>query len=377
MARLSLILPIRPGSSPSADQVDRYRRGLEELGHSVEVVVSTDPDGEGDSGGGPDVRPGRAMLSVAGIREARGHLLIILDPERDYTLEDVSRVISPLIRSEADLAVATRWTLRGVRGVHGLVGFGAGVLTRPLLGTTDPWSGLIALKRSLARDADESFSPVGSRFTLELLARTGGRRVDVAVPSGEPLRRERLELDDFRHIKRLADDRFGNYSRLIQFCAVGASGMVVDLSSYALFQLLFRRTWLAGVTVPVFRQSLSLAAAGALAIALALVWNFALNRRLTFNDALRGSIGRQFLTYALGNALGIALSFSMRLILPRHFAFFHDHRLAAAVVGIVAATGISFSMSRWVVFGRRKARPERVRRHAESPSALAESLPSS
>ena len=188
-------------------------------------------------------------------------------------------------------------------------------------------------------------------------------------------RRERLELDDFRHFKRLADDRFGNYSRLIQFCAVGASGMVIDLSSYALFQLLFSRTWLAGVTVPVFRQSLSLAAAGALAIALALVWNFALNRRLTFNDALRGSIVRQFLTYALGNALGIALSFSMRLILPRHFAFFHDHRLAAAVVGIVAATGISFSMSRWVVFGRRAAKPVRARRLAESPSALAESLP--
>ena len=194
-------------------------------------------------------------------------------------------------------------------------------------------------------------------------------------PRAQPPRRERLELDDFRHFKRLADDRFGNYSRLIQFCVVGASGMVVDLSSYALFQLLFSRTWLAGVTVPVFRQSLSLAAAGALAIALALVWNFALNRRLTFNDARRGSLVRQFLTYALGNALGIALSFSMRLILPRHFAFFHDHRLAAAVVGIVAATGISFSMSRWVVFGRRAAKPVRVRRLAESPSALAESLP--
>ena len=31
-------------------------------------------------------------------------------------------------------------------------------------------------------------------------------------------------------IKRLADDRFGNFSRLLQFCVVGASGMVIDLS---------------------------------------------------------------------------------------------------------------------------------------------------
>ena len=377
MVRLSLILPIRLGSSPTIDQVDRFRRGLEDLGHTVEVVVSTDPTQEENPGSGSDDKPGQATASVAGIREARGHLLVILDLERDYTPEDVGRVISPLIRGEADLAVATRWKGRGVRGARGLVGLGAGALARPLLGTTDPWSGLIAVKRSLARDADEAFAPVGSRFALELLARTGGRRVDVAVPAGSPSRRERLVLDDFRHLKRLADDRFGNYSRLIQFCMVGASGMVIDLSSYALLQLLFSRTWLAGVTVPVFRQSLALAAAGALSIALALAWNFALNRHLTFNDARRGSLVRQFLTYALGNALGIALSFSTRLILPKHFEFFHDHRLAAAVVGIVAATGISFSMSRWVVFGRRAAKPTRARRLAESPSAVAETSPSS
>ncbi len=377
MVRLSLILPIMPGSIPSNDEVDRFRRGLEEFGHWVEVVVSSEPTEGGNPGDVRDERTGKVTLSVAGIREARGHLLVILDPERDYTPEDVVRVISPLIRGEADLAVATRRARRGLGGFRGIVGLGVGALTRPLLGTTDPWSGLIALKRSLARDADEAFSPVGSRFTLELLARTEGRRVDVAVPSGSPLRREWIELDDFRHFKRLADDRFGNYSRLIQFCVVGASGMVLDLSSYALFQLLFSRTWLAAVTVPFFRQSLSLAAAGALAIALALAWNFALNRRLTFNDARLGSLGRQFMTYALGNALGIVLSFSMRLILPRHIMFFHEHRLAAAVVGIVAATGISFSMSRWVVFGRRPAEPVRTRRLAETPSALVETFPSS
>jgi hypothetical protein len=52
----------------------------------------------------------------------------------------------------------------------------------------------------------------------------------------------------------------------------------------------------------------------------------------------------------LSNALGIALSFTLRLTLPRQFGFFAKHRLAAAVVGIVAATGISFTMSRWLVF---------------------------
>src|SRR5437588_10068202 len=99
----------------------------------------------------------------------------------------------------------------------------------------------------------------------------------------------RLSLDDLRHLKRLADDRFGNASRLVQFCAVGASGMVVDLSSYALFQLIFSRTWMARQTFRLVGGPLDLAVAGALAIALALTWNFALNRRLTFSYARGGS----------------------------------------------------------------------------------------
>ena len=40
----------------------------------------------------------------------------------------------------------------------------------------------------------------------------------------------------------------------------------------------------------------------------------------------------------------------MRLYLPSRIDFFARHRLAAAVVGIVAATGISFTMARWLVF---------------------------
>jgi dolichol-phosphate mannosyltransferase len=144
-------------------------------------------------------------------------------------------------------------------------------------------------------------------------------------------------------------------SRLVQFCMVGASGMVVDLTLYALLQLLFARFWSLPAGSPAPGFSWPLATAGALAIFTAMVWNFTLNRRLTFNDSRGGSIPRQFLTYALGNALGIAVSLSLRLFLPQYFGFFDRHRLAAAVVGIIVATGISFSMSRWVVFIRRPA----------------------
>jgi dolichol-phosphate mannosyltransferase len=149
------------------------------------------------------------------------------------------------------------------------------------------------------------------------------------------------------------DGRYGNLSRLIQFCAVGFSGMFVDLTCYAIFQWLLSFTRLASLRSTLFGSSWVLAVSAALSIGIALLWNFTLNRRLTFNDARRGSWPRQFLTYALSNALAIAFSFTLRLYLPTQLDFFARHRLAAAVVGIVAATGLSFSMSRWIVFTRR------------------------
>ena len=179
------------------------------------------------------------------------------------------------------------------------------------------------------------------------------RSVDVKVGVDDRFRIRQARFSDLRPLKHVLDSRFGNYSRLVQFCMVGASGMVVDLSFYAFLQWLLSFTSLAGSKSSFFGGTWHQVIAAGLAIAIALVWNFTLNRRLTFNDAKKESLPRQFLTYALSNALAIALSFSVRLYLPSRVDFFARHRLAAAVVGIVAATGVSFTMARWLVFARR------------------------
>jgi dolichol-phosphate mannosyltransferase len=126
--------------------------------------------------------------------------------------------------------------------------------------------------------------------------------------------------------------------------------MIVDLTCYFLLQRVFGGTALADRVVPPTQITVALALARSLSIAVALVWNFSLNRRLTFSYARGGSIVRQFVTYVLSNALGVGLSLALSLGLPRVVPFFNDHKLVAAVVGIVAATGVSFSMARWVVF---------------------------
>ncbi len=94
---------------------------------------------------------------------------------------------------------------------------------------------------------------------------------------------------------------------------------------------------------------------------MALCWNFSLNRRFTFSYARHGSLLRQFVTYVLSNALAVSVNLAIRLSLPRHVPFFDQHKLGAAVVGIVLATGLSFSMARWLVFSRRGLPAEPLR----------------
>lgn len=376
MAHVSIIFPTAPRARFSVEAAEPFVRALEAGGHQVELVLASGPSGHAGKNGSP--LPGRhviadqsgvAAAAISGLKQAAGEILLVVDPAMGYTPDDVLRLVEPLASGEADLAVASRFVgtrASGLgRSMAGQVRGWAGSLIRPLVGSSDPMSGLVGLNRDLFQEVAGTLQPLGTKFTAELLARSGGRWVEVPSSAKWPARWLGLEYDDLRQLKRLSDHRFGNLSRLFQFCVVGASGMVVDLSSYAAFQWLFARTWLAQRTLPLV-GALDLAAAGALAIWLALSWNFSLNRRLTFSYARRQSLVRQYIMYALSNALGIAVSFLLRITLPQYFSFFDRHKLAAALVGIVTATGISFSMSRWVVF----------RHQADLPALLPEAVAS-
>jgi dolichol-phosphate mannosyltransferase len=343
---VSLIVPLSAHKAIGREDLREYERELDSYPgvSEVEVIImggSTDGDG-------------RVGALRSAIEAARGDVLIIVDPRRRYEPEALSSVLNGLNESDADLVIGVpRPEGRGltVRSMgRRLVGW-AGLAA---LGTSDVFSGLMAIRRKHLECTPTAHQARGSRLALDLLAWPCRSHCDIPVPTapGDRIGLFPLRLDDVRQLKRVLDQRFGTFSRLVQFCMVGASGMVLDLACYALFQLF-----------------LPLAGAGALSIFIALVWNFSLNRRLTFNDARSGSIFRQFATYALGNALGIAVSLSLRLYLPRTFSFFDQHKLAAAVVGIVAATAISFSMSRWVVFIRHTPASRRTK-SPKAPSSV-------
>ena len=333
MARVSLI-PLT--DSPSllwSDRLGSFRQALMAAGYDVLI----EPISEDSAG--------LVEQAVHALRTASGTGIIVVDLGMSYAPADLVAVADQLRDGSAGLVVAVR------RGRW----FGS--TCRRLTGCSDPLSGLVGLTQHAARLADATFAPVGSRFTCEFLARLTGDRREVVVDPVPAAQRSWLDLDDIRHVKRILDERLGTLSRLVQFCFVGASGMVVDLSIYAALLALLSRTPLQGRSLlqVVGGNSVTLAQAlaGLLSIATAIVWNFSLNRRLTFNDARRGSIAHQFGRYLLSNLAGCAVSLAFRLLLPSRIPFFARHRLAAAVTGIIAATGISFSLARWFVFTHR------------------------
>ena len=363
---VSLILPMTPGATLSRHEMARYRRILlDEAGLlSIDVIVVRHQDDGFVAGQDPEEFTGLATeirsdasdwpgLVRAGLRVATGEQIVVLDLNRHYTAESLGRVLNWIRTADYDLAVAVPCHRRLSLQSWVRSRLGPALFSRMMLGTADVSSGLFALRRFVWDGSSKQETALGSNLVLDSLLRRQARSIDVPVDVDGKFQSRRIGLSDLRSLKRILDGRFGNYSRLVQFCMVGASGMVVDLSFYALLQFLLSFTWLAQQESALFGEPWHLAIAAAMSIAIALVWNFTLNRRLTFNDAHKGALGRQFLTYVLSNALAIVLSFSVRLYLPAHVDFFARHRLAAAVVGIVAATGVSFSMSRWLVFGRR------------------------
>lgn len=338
MARVTLIITSEPDAPPPEFAPSDYRDALEAAGHTVELVERPGPS--------------RAGAAFAGLAAACGDLLVVLDPAMSYEPADVPRLVEVLERGEAEVAVASRLTRRA-----GPFRAAVGMLVRWWTGSTDPLTGLIAMTRAAYAEVAPRLQPLGSRFAAELIIKGRWRCVDVPVATDAPARRPRPGWNDLRHLKRLSDYRFGTLSRLVQFCVVGASGMMIDLTAYFALQPQFAAIGaLSGRVVPPTKIPVSLALARLSAILIAMAWNFVLNRRLTFSDARSGSVVRQFLTYAAGNSVGIFVSLALSLGLPRRVQFFHDHKLTAAVVGIVAGTFISFTTARWLVF-RRKSGP--------------------
>lgn len=294
---------------------------------------------------------GLSSAVLAGMRLAQGMVLVVMDADLSHPPDKIAALVAALDDPDIDFVIGSRYVAGGgtdenwglFRYLNSKV---ATWLARPLTSARDPMAGFFAIRRTTFQQACKQLNPVGYKIGLELIVKCGCRRIaEVPIHFHDRIHGEsKLSLGEqinyLRHLKRLYEFRFRNWAYLAQFLTVGATGMVVDLITYATLLLWLPTGWARG-----------------LAIWVAMSWNFILNRKLTFAYAGKGALLRRYFGFCASCSLGAAVNWSVSVALTAVFPFMTAHKLVAAFVGIIAGTAFNFVLCRYVVFQSAEAPP--------------------
>ena len=339
----SIIVPTYCEAENLVELVPRITSVLEQARISHEIIVVDDDSGDGTvevceslsnaSNLRLEVRTEERGLATAvlhGMNTAQGEVLVVMDADLSHPPGVLPSLVQA-IDDGADMAIGSRYVEGGTteedwglfRWLNSKV---ATWMARPLTQALDPMAGFIAIHRAKYNQAKD-LDPVGYKIGLELLVKCGCRLVkEVPIHFSDRTRGEsklclREQLNYLKHLKRLYDFKFGGFSKLLQFIAVGATGMVVDLAGFFALSLI----------VPI-------SLARAIAIWLAMSWNWILNRNTTFADETGRSAHEEYLMFCASCGLGGVLNWFVSLALCTNVSFFRQYPLLAGLIGIGIGT---------------------------------------
>ncbi|NLX53677.1 MAG: glycosyltransferase family 2 protein [Planctomycetaceae bacterium] len=355
---VSVVVPAYCEVDNIRELVLRVGAALESAGVTYEVIIVDDNSQDGtdevvqilELEGHPIrliTRVGERGLSTAVLRGfdvAQGTVLVCMDADLSHPPEKLPEMIRRCTEQQADFVIGSRYVAGGgtdaewgwFRWLNSRV---ATLLARPFSSARDPLAGFFALPRDVYRRAAE-LDPVGYKIGLELMVKadcTNVQEVPIQFADRQHGASKLSVAEQMRylyHLKKLADYRYTGWSQLLQFCLVGASGMLVDLTCY----LLLLRS---GAVLPLAR---------ALGIFAAMTWNFVLNDRITFARRATGRLAARYGRFVGSCALGGALSWAISVLTPALVPWFREHLMLAALVGIAAGTVVNFQLSRHWVF---------------------------
>ena len=288
-----------------------------------------------------------SLSVIDGIREARHDRIVVMDADLSHPPEKIGEMFEILKAEDAAFVIGSRyvpdgsfdrsWSLWRFLNSHI-----ATMLTKPLVDCADPMSGFFAFNRS--RIDLGKLNPIGYKIGLELMVRGSFSAVQ-EVPIqfqdreiGESKMNLGQQLKYLRHLRRLYTARFGTIGEFISYSAVGASGFVVDLIFYYLFQAL----------------GLSHQVARGLSFWPAVTWNWRFNRIATFGDRRKRPQGRQWLEFVVTSLVGFTMNWGVYVALTGQSSFFDENRLLALVAGIGVASVFNFMMSSLFVYSEKR-----------------------
>lgn len=297
------------------------------------------------------VRKGARGLSSAvlkGFELASGEILVVMDADLSHPPEKIPQMVKLIEVGEADMVVGSRYVPGAstdekwgiFRWINSMV---ATLLAKPLTTVKDPMSGFFALKRELLLNAGP-LNPTGYKIGLELLVKCPVKKV-VEIPihfaqraHGKSKLNLREQINYLIHLRRLYFYKYENLTYFLHFSVVGFSGTIVNLIVLTL---------LVYVGVPV-RLSV------AVAIMVAMLSNFVLNRWFTFPHAGETHWLPQLIGFVGACSLGAVVNYVTVLVLLHLLPFFESVPQIPAIVGILAGLVFNFVLSKNFVFRKWK-----------------------
>lgn len=267
-----------------------------------------------------------------------------MDADLSHPPEKVPELIAGLQSGQADFVIGSRyvpgasmdaeWGL--FRWLNSKV---ATLLALPLVRVKDPMSGFFALRRDVFLAAGD-LSPIGYKIGLELLVKTGCTE-PAEIPihfANRTIGESKLsvveQLKYLAHLGRLLDYKRPTASRFVRFCLVGGTVVVVDLATLNLM------LYLTGQFKP----------SRAMAIAVAMTWNFVLNRRFTFSHARHRPWPVQYARFVGSCALGAVVNW----LVSTGLVAWDPHSVlwiqVSALAGIASGTTSNFLLAYYLAF---------------------------
>ena len=286
---------------------------------------------------------GLSAAVLDGFRHARNEVLLVMDADLSHPPETIPEMLRRL-REGADFVLGSRYVEGGsTEEAWGILRWinskAATLLARPFTRLKDPMSGFFAIHRSLPETA-APMNPVGYKIGLEVLVKGNCEKV-VEIPihfsqrfKGESKLSLREQLLYLEHLRRLAEYKFGDWMRFLEFSLVGLSGAFVNLAALTLL------VWF----------SMPVRAAVAAAIFIAMLSNFILNRQFPFAYAREKQWLPQLFGFIAASSIGAGANYGTALLILHFWPLTLRFPQIAASVGILAGMASNYLMTRYVVF---------------------------
>ena len=285
---------------------------------------------------------GLSQAVLAGVAIAGGDIIVVMDADLSHPPEAIVQLVLPLINNEADIVAGSRYVGGGGADkawpLHRRLFSAAATLpAKMLVPMNDPMSGFFAFRRG---ELPEELTPIGYKIGLELAVKMNAPRI-LEVPiffrdrqKGESKLNWRETLNYFRHLRRLFWHKWPKRTEVVQFCAAGGMGMIIDLFVYFVLQGL----------------GLSHLFARALAFWPAATFNWFVNRIMTFKTRPRPLRLKQWLQFCATSAIGFTCNWGTYALLTSKVQFFNDNLLPAFFIGVLVGTIFNFISADKIVF---------------------------